>query len=144
MEDLAWKALEELHHVYTGVQQDQRQDCLLQRGHVALLLLKDPNLYPRFNFALPQENKENFTLRSKLFLKTLHKLHCRLELSLQHALLPSSFTQVVSQADRSPVPPRKESFPVTARKKVTMGLLDLLPGPFPTRAMVGLMLWRLP
>lgn len=81
MEDLAWKSLEELNHVYTGAQ-DQRQDCLLQRGHDDFLLLKDPSLYPRFNFALPKENKENFPLRGKLLLKPQHKLHCRSEFSL--------------------------------------------------------------
>lgn len=116
---------------------------LLQRGHVDLSLLKDPNLYPRFNFALPKENKENFPLRGKLLLKPQHKLHCRSELSLQHALLPSSFAQVVFQADSSPVPSRKESFPATARKKVNISLLALLPGPFPTTVMVGPMLQRL-
>lgn len=109
-----------------------------------MLLPKDPNLYPKFNFALPRENKENFPLRGKQLLKALHKLHGRSELCLQHILLPSSFTQVVFQADSSPVLSRKESFPVTARKKANMSLLDLLPGPFPTTVMVGLMLQRLP
>ncbi|OWK51773.1 Promotilin [Lonchura striata] len=44
----------------------------------------------------------------------------------------------------SPVPPRKEGFPMMERKKVNMSLLDLLPGPFPTGVMVGLTLWKIP
>lgn len=53
-----------------------------KRDTVDTFLLKDPNLYPRFKFALPQENKESFPLKGKMLLKTLQKLHCRSGLSL--------------------------------------------------------------
>lgn len=126
---------------FTPVFSEIRDKAVCFKGStVDSSLLKDPNLYPRFKFALPWENKESFPLRGRVLLKTYISStagqSCLYSIPSCPALSLKCFFH--------PVPSRKECCPMIARKKVNTSLLDLLPGPFPTMVMVGLMLQTLP
>lgn len=134
---LAGGAVPHLGHLHQCAARSEA--CSLQRAPLALLLHRHPNLYSRFDFATGKQNR--IPPRGVNYPQT----PSRSSSAGQSCPLSVPFPQLLlSQANTSPVPPRKESFPMMERKKVNMSLLDLLPGPFPTGVMVGLMLWKIP